>query len=166
MNDGQDLTKKQIPFTVFISTDFLDNQKLMHRNLISICISKYLELDEEKRQSTTITLSGISGRRFRSDRAVSYWLSHLQHEDASLVSAAAEVLEIDTKAYLEEHRPYLSSEEVKELSSAGITIGAHSLSHPRFRLIGQPEIIEREMDITMALCGERLLTNMGRHNLI
>lgn len=28
------------------------------------------------------------------------------------------------------------------------------------------EIIEREMDITMALCGERLLTNMGRHNLI
>ena len=28
------------------------------------------------------------------------------------------------------------------------------------------EIIRREMDITMALCGERLLTNMGRHNLL
>lgn len=28
------------------------------------------------------------------------------------------------------------------------------------------EIIEREMDITMALCGERLLTNLGRHNLL
>ncbi len=28
------------------------------------------------------------------------------------------------------------------------------------------EIIEREMDITMALCGERLVTNVGRHNLV
>jgi L-lactate dehydrogenase (cytochrome) len=28
------------------------------------------------------------------------------------------------------------------------------------------EIIQRELDITMALCGERLLTNLGHHNLL
>ncbi|HKJ52519.1 MAG TPA: alpha-hydroxy-acid oxidizing protein, partial [Gammaproteobacteria bacterium] len=28
------------------------------------------------------------------------------------------------------------------------------------------DIIYRELDTTMALCGERLLENLGRHNLL
>jgi hypothetical protein len=53
----------------------------------------------------------------------------MQHEPQ--IDAACRVLGVDCDRYLAQQRPYLTTDEVKQLQAAGFTIGAHSVTHAR-----------------------------------
>jgi hypothetical protein len=43
-----------------------------------------------------------------------------------------------------ERQPYLTAEQIRQLQSDGFTIGAHSVSHPKFGLVPD-RVMEKEM---------------------
>ncbi|MCK5379009.1 MAG: polysaccharide deacetylase family protein [Acidobacteria bacterium] len=139
------LLRHKIPATFFLTTDFLDNRRLFHRNLISLCIER-LRTASSTEEADLRRRIGISAhRRFPSAEGLVRWLRHLFHDRVDSIEAAASVLGIDRAAFLEDRSPYLTRGQVLRLAADGFTLGAHSLSHPRMSLMGRPAAIEHEI---------------------
>ncbi|RXM60446.1 hypothetical protein BOQ60_23805 [Chryseobacterium sp. CH1] len=51
-------------------------------------------------------------------------------------------LEVDFKAYSKEFKPYLSTEELKELTRKGFGISSHSWDHPKYGDLSLKEQME------------------------
>ena len=71
--------------------------------------------------------------------SISKRLLQLKYEDSNLIDEISAVLEMDFKAWLEEHQPYMSREQIKDLMHRGFSIGSHSKDHPRFNQISEEE---------------------------
>ena len=139
------LLRHKMPATFFLTTDFLDNRRLFHRNLISLCIERLRLASSAEEADLRRRVEGSVDRSFPSSESLVRWLRHLYHDKADTIEAAASVLEIDSNAFLRERRPYLTREQARRLADDGFTLGAHSLDHPRMKVMDSPEAIEREI---------------------
>ena len=120
------LKEKNIPATVFINTDFLDNKALFYRFKASILVEHFetkgaLEFDNKQ-----------------------------EYE----IDELAQLLGVNFDDYLKEKQPYLSSVEIKELINQGFTIGAHSKNHPLYSSISIKEQVEQTLDSVNKLVEE------------
>ncbi|HQN92816.1 MAG TPA: polysaccharide deacetylase family protein [Prolixibacteraceae bacterium] len=106
------LKEKGIPATFFVSPGFVDNKSLFHRFKRAIL--------EERGILTK------SRRKF------------FIHE-ASELDELAKNNNISFAQYLNDHQPYMSLSEIKELQADGFTIGAHSIDHAEFWLLPYSE---------------------------
>jgi peptidoglycan/xylan/chitin deacetylase (PgdA/CDA1 family) len=75
------------------------------------------------------------------------WIKSLAHNENAIIDILCQLWGIDEKHYLKMQRPYMSSDEIKQLAYDGFTIGAHSVSHQRLASLNEIEI---ENDITVA----------------
>lgn len=139
------LLRHRVPATFFLTTDFLDNRRLFHRNLISLCIERLRTASPTEEAELRGQVGRALDRGFDSPGVLVRWLRHLYHDRVDHIEATASVLGIDSAVFLEDRRPYLSNDQVRQLAADGFTIGAHSLSHPRMRLMEKPEAIEEEI---------------------
>lgn len=121
------LKKKGIPATFFINTAFVDNQDLMYRYKVSLLIEN--------------GLLNIS-----SQKDLNY--NHLEKIDAMDKEGIFD-------SFLENHQPYMSMSQIKNLEQQGFTFGAHSHSHPFFKDIPLEKQIE-EVSNSTALIDEHL----------
>uniref|UniRef100_UPI0032176A44 polysaccharide deacetylase family protein n=1 Tax=uncultured Draconibacterium sp. TaxID=1573823 RepID=UPI0032176A44 len=115
------LLKKGVPATFFVNSGFIDNKELFHRykaSLIATEMAKHpdseaqLFLQENNLNCKSILQAGFTQR--------------------DILNTAAEILELDFNAFLNEQKPYLSTEQIKELHQKGFSIGGHSHKHPEF----------------------------------
>jgi peptidoglycan/xylan/chitin deacetylase (PgdA/CDA1 family) len=107
------LKAKGIPATVFLNSDFIDNEKLFYRFKASILIEKI----------------------------VAKGLIDITYSDRITLDNIAEENNIDFGEYLKKEQPYLSSNQIKELIQQGFTFGAHSKNHPLFKKLNLEEQI-------------------------
>jgi len=125
------LLKYELPCVFFVNTNFLDNRGLAADMKASLCIEKFLSADEKTKQR----ISAMIYREFGLDTQMPIewltWIRSLAGSDSRKIDALCKLLDIDVKYVLESEKPYLSSEEVIQLSIEGFTIGAHSLGHER-----------------------------------
>jgi len=139
------LLKHGLPAVFFITTDFLDNRRLFYRNKVSLCLERLTQLapnelrafaDKCQQQALVKTPSrGEASTNGSAASALRSWLLSLTHSEETTIDAVCDLLEIDCEAFLETHRPYLTTEEIKKLAEDGFTIGAHSKSHARLSLL-------------------------------
>ncbi|RLE22887.1 MAG: hypothetical protein DRJ65_12970 [Acidobacteria bacterium] len=139
------LRRHKMPATFFLTTDFLDNRRLFHRNLISLCIERLRLASSAEEADLRRRIEASVDRTFPSSESLVRWLRHLYQDKADEIECAASVLGIDSNVFLRERRPYLTREQARQLADDGFTLGAHSISHPRMRLMGSPEAIEHEI---------------------
>ncbi|MDR2622424.1 MAG: polysaccharide deacetylase family protein [Dysgonamonadaceae bacterium] len=122
------LYRKGVPATIFVNNVFVDNKQLFYRHKAAILIDKLINGKISETIKKEIDVQKIY--------AVSYSNQHLLDEMASL-------LDVDFQSFLKTEKPYLTSDELKEMQTKGFTIGAHSIDHPNFRELDLAEQIRQ-----------------------
>jgi len=139
------LLKHEIPCVFFITTDFIDNQKMYYRNKISLCIEKISTSANPEILGFFSDINDVFGLSINSPESFIQWIKTLNHSSEDIIDEICKILRINIKQYMMAHKPYMSSEEIKLLSSDGFTIGAHSKTHRKLYLLPNQEEIEEEI---------------------
>ena len=153
------LLKHQIPCVFFVTTDFLDNRGLAADMKASLCIEKYVSGKDEVRLGTEKTVAAAFGEGYLTQATAKDWIMSLAGNNSDKLDTLCELLGIDVRVLLTQEKPYLSSEEVKQLHADGFTIGAHSLRHERLSELNPQEL---ENNIVQACEAVRCLTGAAK----
>ncbi len=147
------LHSKGIPAAVFVNTDFIGNRELFYRYKISLLLDRL----EKIRYSPAVT--ELLQSRYHlvgaTRKCVRDFLLGISYRNRGELDRIAALVDVDFHTFLRVRKPYMSLEQLKELSGKGFYIGAHSMDHPRFseldpeeRLLqyrGSMEYIRREL---------------------
>ncbi len=138
------LISKGIPAGIFVNTGFVDNRDLFYRYKSSLLLDRF----ESIKYSPAVTelmqsryhLAG-PGRKCVRD-----FLRDISYRNRAELDEVAKLLELDFNTFLKIRKPYMSLEQLKDLSAKGFYIGAHGKDHPLFSEIdaGQRLIQYRE----------------------
>ncbi len=123
------LLRKGIPATCFLNSGFVDNRDLFFRYKASILVEKVKETKSvpliEKARNYLISKNLHKKDLSNSILAISY-------PNRSFLDELAGILEIDFNDYLQEKKPYMSSDQINSLIGKGFRFGAHSTDHPQY----------------------------------
>lgn len=120
------LIKKNIPATVFLNTDFIDNKELFYRYKASILMFKV-----GKANMIDINTGNVND------------LLKNSYKDRHLLDDLAKEVDFDIKEFLKKEKPYLSLKQIKKLQTQGFTFGAHSANHPLYKNITLEEQLKQ-----------------------
>jgi peptidoglycan/xylan/chitin deacetylase (PgdA/CDA1 family) len=143
------LLMHNIPGTFFLTTDFIDNQRMYYRNQISLCLETFFsagQLEQRallERVNAEFELTITDGGGFES------WAKSLVDEGE--VERLCQVAGLDVPAYLAQQQPYLSREQIRELAAQGFTIGAHSRRHIKLGRLSQEQAQEEILESCLAI---------------
>jgi peptidoglycan/xylan/chitin deacetylase (PgdA/CDA1 family) len=115
------LYAKGIPATVFVCSDFVDNKTLFFRHKAALLAKKTTSIKQKKQILST------------------------NYSERNILDIIAETLNVDFDDYLKNSRPYLTTEELKEMQQKGFTIGAHSIDHPLYKELTLHEQIRQTL---------------------
>lgn len=123
------LRAKGVPATVFVNSAFVDNRALFFRYLASALVDH-----AERHPPTQATAEAVTVALGEpADADLRRVLLGVPYARRASLDHAAELLGFDTGEFLSRQRPYLSVEQLMQMRSDGISIGAHSVDHPLYR---------------------------------
>lgn len=124
------LLKKGIPATLFVCPNFVDNTHFFYRHRAS-CL---LEAADNLPETARAELNAWGGEEgFRKAVLSISWA------ERERLDQPAEICGFDDTEYLRKNRPYLTKQELLDLMDDGFTVGAHSMSHPLYKVAGEEE---------------------------
>ncbi|MDR6920849.1 polysaccharide deacetylase family protein [Chryseobacterium sp. 2987] len=121
------LERKGIYACNFINPAFIDNQDLMFRCKASLIVDTL-----EKKRTLNPEIYPLLSLEELEREAVKQQVLQIQYKEREILDQLAEKLELDFRAYLQEHQPYLSTEQLKILTQKGFGISSHSWDHPLY----------------------------------
>lgn len=148
------LEQKGIPATIFINTGFVDNKALFYRYKVSLIIEK-VNLNSELIQPVAELLALKTNNRV----AVLNALLVLNYKSQHLIELILNKIELDVEDYLKNSKPYLTSNQIKDLIKRGFKVGSHSVDHPFFNNLS---IHEQKEQITKSF--QYLIENFNVKN--
>ena len=122
------LKKHNLKAIFFINPNFVDNNKGLYKHYISIIISHLKNIDFEK--STLEKISQKLSFSYNSIDEFKHKFINIKYSEREKINDVLEFLKIDIKAYLQEHRPYITKEQIQEMINDGFYFGGHTMSHP------------------------------------
>ncbi|MCW5876642.1 MAG: polysaccharide deacetylase family protein [Anaerolineales bacterium] len=135
-----------IPCTFYITTDWIDNQRMFQRNKASLCIEAIGQLAPDAVKMVLTSLNNALETRLTSAADFKRWILGLAPEDEPVVDMAARMLGIDVNEYLRERQPYMTRQQIEQLQRDGFTIGAHTRKHTKLALLppgeAEAELVE------------------------
>lgn len=137
------LLEKGIPATFFINSAFVDNKDLFFRLKASILMEQAIKKNlspGEKKQIQLVFNNNQMSFHTPAD------LLLVTKEKEGMFDEIAPIVDIDLKAYLSDHRPYLTSQQINELIRKGFTIGSHSVSHPSYAQLPEDAQVAQTID--------------------
>jgi peptidoglycan/xylan/chitin deacetylase (PgdA/CDA1 family) len=139
------LLKHRIPCVFFISTDWIDNTRMFYRNKVSLLIERLIEMEREGRGEEGLMRLGRGlSREVRDIHSAKKFLLRLTWADEQVIDCLGKDLQVDFPGFLQDRRPYLSVEQIRQMVSEGFVIGAHSRSHLPLSQLGF-EVAKREV---------------------
>jgi len=154
------LLEYQVPCTFFITIEWLDNQKLFFRHLISLCVGTALGLDRQAQQSLLdwarleYDLNSLDMNGFIA------WITSIRTPGDQRLAELSRILEVDELGYLKAKKPYLTTPQIQEMHSEGFTIGAHGKSHRKLGFIPETEMeleIVESCQVIKAITGQEIV---------
>jgi peptidoglycan/xylan/chitin deacetylase (PgdA/CDA1 family) len=149
----------------FVVTDLIDNRAVFLETKASLCVDAILrrpadEVEAIIRDFKLEARLSIADKEFGNAvpaqmaekwrkfeprlRPLLVWLLTIRPVDAALLDQLCRRFEVDARAYVDQVKPYLSTEQILQLRANGFTIGAHSCSH---RLLQDLTSAEAELEI-------------------
>lgn len=122
------LERKGIYACNFVNPAFIDNKDMMFRckaSLLIDVVGKMKKIDQEVYK--ILNLQNTNGVEALQQRMLA-----ISYQEKNVLELLAESLEFDFKAYSKEFHPYLSTGELKTLTSKGFGISSHSWDHPKY----------------------------------
>jgi peptidoglycan/xylan/chitin deacetylase (PgdA/CDA1 family) len=132
------LLEKGIPAVIFLNTDFIDNKNLFYRYKASLLI-RHLKENPESTKLITIFFADhgiVKNNVFDAILSVKY-------KNRELLDKVAKICYYSFDEFLEKEKPYLTTDQIIELSKKGFLFGAHSIDHPRYSEISLDEQIQQ-----------------------
>jgi len=124
------LKNKGIPFGIFVNSGFIDNKDLFYRFKASLIIEKIKNFSISEITKNEIKKLLISEKAFYLSIINSIY--SVNYNNKYILDSIAELIEINFKEYLAENKPYLTTCQINELIKQGVTIGSHSIDHPKY----------------------------------
>ena len=153
------LLKHGIPCTFFITSGWLDNQRMFYRNKVSLCLERLAELPHDAARMVFTSLNHAVDAKLVDGKDFKRWIMALQAKDEPVIDMAAKMLGLDIKEYLSRRQPYLTSQQIVDLHKDGFTIGAHTVSHTKLAMLASDEI---EAEIVESARSVQMLTDADR----
>ena len=162
------LRRLGVPAVFFVVTDLIDNQSVFRESAAALCIDSILSQPPEQVLSLIDALGMAAHLRVPPKEALHgavdtplrmadlepapdprlgpllHWLLTVGPEDAALLERVCERLGVAPQDYLQRVRPYLTTEQIRQMAQDGFTIGAHGRRHLRLQNLS-PEEAEREI---------------------
>lgn len=130
------LKRKGVPATFFLNSGFIGNNAFFHRftcNLMS------QELNKTESLKTLSLLEEAVHEKFDSKEDAQQYLMKLKYDQLARLNAINELLKHTIPEQMESFKPYMDKEDIKLLIQDGFTVGAHSIDHPEFSVLTEPE---------------------------
>jgi len=137
------LLEKNIPATIFLNTDFVDNKNLFYRYKANLIL-------ENLKFNSEILREDVNFKPLK----VNFNNKHLLDEYANDIN-------LDFDQFLEKEKPYLSLEQIKELQKQGFTFGSHSCNHPLYTDISIDKQSKQTLDSL-----QWIKNNLNEDNLV
>ncbi len=134
------LKAKGVNATIFVNTDFIDNKDLFYRYKVSLIIEQI----EKQPSLQTLVNRILSDFTQLKGNSVREKLLNISLKEKFILDKLLPICEIDLEYILKTYKPYLTSDELKELANNGWHIGSHGTNHDEFQLLS---IEEREKQI-------------------
>lgn len=140
------LKRHGVPCTFFIAPDLIDNRTMMFRNAVGLCLNTLDRLDQEAIADLLALFSERLNMVATSRADLRQLIESIDYPHKYLAYGACELMQIDVDAYLKEHRPYLSTDDLLELHKDGFTLGGHTMSHPELWLMDDAAVYKQVVD--------------------
>jgi len=144
------LLAHRVPCLFFVTTDFLDNRRMFYRHKVSLCIDRVLALTDRERDRLLQAMRQASDPSLRDAAAFTTWLKSL-HDDEATIDQACRLAGLDIDDLLLRTRPYLTTDQVRQLAADGFAIGSHSTSHRLFDALPRATIEQEVLESTTIL---------------
>jgi hypothetical protein len=118
---------------------------MYYRNAVSLCIDKVLV---ENGADSISKINREFGLALTAAEEFVRWIKSLSTED--LIEKVCACLGIDTRTYLADQQPYLTTIQVQALAADGFTLGAHTCRHQKLARLSRDEI-EHEIVVSCQL---------------
>ncbi len=115
------LKKKNIPAVCFLNSAFIDNKDLFYRYKASLLIDFLIQNPKK-----------ISCTKFENIDTARQQILAVNYQNRQLLDNWAKQVNYSFSAFLEEQKPYLTTEQIKELQQQGFYFGAHLIDHPEY----------------------------------
>ncbi len=135
------LQAKGIPAIFFINPAFIDNKKLFYRSKASLLVHELLK--HENNKPVIHEFAKLIGSRENPIERLIASIKKLNNRDEDLMNRLAQKLSLSFEEYLEEKKPFLTTQQIISLDKRGFTIGAHSWDHPYYNQISFKEQLEQ-----------------------
>lgn len=144
------LERKGIPAVFFLNNDFIDNKQLFYRFKISLLIHELLKHPDQ------INLQKIYARAMSATNlnvsSLTQCLIKIRQDQEETLDSIASEIGFSFANYLKDHQPFLSSEQIQSLVKRGFSIGGHSLNHPYYPLLTEPEQYRQTTESVSDIC--------------
>jgi peptidoglycan/xylan/chitin deacetylase (PgdA/CDA1 family) len=153
------LRRRGMNSVFFVITDLIDNTALFRESEASLCIEalrpmpveNVLNLVDElglgehvRAASGRAAITGLDGRTDIRLRPLLHWLLTITPAEADLMHRLASQIGVESDDYLCRAKPYLTTQQIRQLHADGFTIGAHGRNHRWLQDLPQDEA-EREI---------------------
>ncbi|MCX8522977.1 polysaccharide deacetylase family protein [Chryseobacterium formosus] len=143
------LERKGIYAINFINPAFIDNKDLMFRSKASLIVNKIKSGHIKNQEINPI---------FSSENHIEEILK-IKYENRIELDEIAEKLDISFDSFLQEQKPYLDLNQLKELTSKGFGISAHSWDHPLYHDLSLTQQLETTQKTLNYLKENNLMTD-------
>ncbi|MDR6488321.1 peptidoglycan/xylan/chitin deacetylase (PgdA/CDA1 family) [Chryseobacterium vietnamense] len=131
------LERKGIYACNFINPAFVDNKEMMFR-----CKASLLADAAEKKKTIDPGIYFILSLKNADRSILQKKILSVNYQEKDVLDQLAEKLEVDFKAYSKQYQPYLSTDQLKELTRRGFGISSHSWDHPKYGDLSLKEQME------------------------
>ncbi len=139
------LQRKGIPAAFFVNPAFVDNKTLFYDFKKGLILDKLSGMTLKKNLREALkSLFPDAKEPFSPQAAV----RSIHYLNQSLADSVGELLDIDFAAFSAKYRPFMTSDEIRDLISKGFQIGSHSMDHPLYALIPPDEQLRQTLEST------------------
>lgn len=142
------LKAKGVPAVFFLTSATLDNRQLCHHQQISLLLDargrapgRFPEAEVLRR----LAAAGVTGR----DAVIA--LKSVPWSKRAVLAELGPLCGVDYEAYTRAHQPFLTAPQIHALLVGGMSIGAHSIDHPRYADIHFTEQVRQTQESMAAL---------------
>lgn len=141
------LLQRGIPCTFFVTTSFIDNQRMFYRHKVSLCVERIGRAGAVARGTRQLLacVNRRCGCRVYSAAEFTEWITRLGHADEDTIDVVCDILEVAPREFLRRRKPYLTTEQLEQLAVDGFTLGGHGRQHAQLAELGDPALIEEEI---------------------
>ena len=128
------LLKKGVPAMCFLNSDFVNNKALFYRYKASLLIEE-ISLNKSYEQIVEAFFNNNNGYHKN--------LLSIDYKNKESLDDLALQLNFNFSNFLNKEKPYLTSDQIRELINQGFHFGAHSQNHPKYQFLDHPKQLEQ-----------------------